>query len=441
MEEVRSRVLKWTSPKELASRNASLSTEAPTMNTIEAPSNNASKAPNNNASFPTEVSSKIACEAPTKNASEPSSKSPSEAFTKNSSLSAKNASTENPRKSLSLPVESPSYQDEDIQPENGVLSNIVSPQGPFTSSSVQEGTVRITTTKGNTSTSSITGIGPTNQSGSPRLVVCDAWNLPPSLPKKFAKLEKLLESEMKFIDFPVYCNSTVKELYEKYLIALHGKSLSKRKDCRHYSRILSIILFGKCGFGDGPIHVAALRKVLQKVKERKGNILEIFKTLHEHFRPIFGGDDYNFKLFVELFYSDETLVKKYDGKRDDSQCVYDSSSQVDLNEGGEASGSEENNRVIDKPEIKLTSLKKTPKKQRSKKVSPHAINRIKRTAPFVIKNLASRFIFSSDRTSLERMYASFCKSEAHMKGDVIVNINRVISKLCKSYNIKLSTKL
>ncbi|XP_034233690.1 uncharacterized protein LOC117640861 [Thrips palmi] len=427
IEEVRSRVMNWTSPKEVSSRNASL----PHMIASETPNQTESEASTKNAST---VSANIACESSTNKIGESAIKNASEneASIKNSEAtnnSASEASTDN----LSLPAGAPSNQIAETQGEADLLYNTENLEESSTSSETPFETTPTTKQKSYKGKAT----GEVSNSDHAGMTICDAWNLPPSLPKQYSPLQSLLENEMKFIDSPIYCNETVKQLYQKFVKCAKGTSSSKRKDARHYSRILSIILLGKCGFCDGSDHVAALKRLIQSLKERKGAIGNLYKQVLKHYAPIFQGIlRYDYKALVRQFYLDETLVKMFDSKTDGAS---------DSNEEAKNASSLEKI-SIDKPEINLLTPKKKPTKKlprmplHSSNKLKAAEKRIKKIVPFVVKNLTSRFIFSHDRTSLERMYASFCKQKACKKEEIIADMNQVIEKLCKCYNIKLPTK-
>lgn len=439
IEEVRSRVMKWTSRKEVLSRNARLALEAPSKSlslpteaaskiTSEIPSKNGGQAAVKTLKYISETSPKIVSKSLTTNVSETSAqndcassvKKVIEDSTKNAgTISARNASLlpKAPSKDASPSAAEP----EQTETQNVVLCQTGNAKVPCTPISSKVKKIKKPMVKAVATPPLLVTLPQKNVRRDSHLgtTICDAWDLPRVIPKEFKSLENFLENQMNFINKPFYCNHTLRQIYEK---ALEGN----KNDSPNYMRILKIVLLGKCGFEDGPIHVAALKDLLQQVKERKGQIKDLHRKVNKSYRALFGGAWRNdLESLLELFYSDETLVKKFDGVND-----FTSFNIEEKNKVGRSSRN---------PKQVLATVKKYTKKVlRQKKHNLSSAERLLRAmVSFVVKNLSSRFILSSERTLLENVYSSFCNEDPQSKEKNISRVLEVIRKLCRKYCIML----
>ncbi|KAE8747176.1 hypothetical protein FOCC_FOCC006174 [Frankliniella occidentalis] len=293
----------------------------------------------------------------------------------------------------------------------------------------------------------------------------------PKLPSDRDRLITVLEHQLQFIENPsIGINMTVQQLYDSLKSmsfnvreGLKLKNSGDKAKRKKYTRLLNMVLVGRCGMRGGAERVAELKACLKKLKQNvpavhKGAFLSNVKR---HFFAVFGSSfGEHFDDLVKDFYANEDFVKKFDFKQDQNITT---DSEVSSSQKTQHANPNENiscvnpNKTVFKigkghtdrlarfagADFSDTNTKSSGQFRTSNLLAVE--KSLRHTVPQVIANLSSRFIVSQDRKELSEMFQQFCIHVKRRCGkidipDEIKRMKALVDKcrtVCKKYKIKL----
>lgn len=126
------------------------------------------------------------------------------------------------------------------------------------------------------------------------------------LPKQRGMLINCLREHLRLLDTPSYYNRDLRKIHRTMVISLGNNTKRGTKEAYRCRRILNAVLFGRCGFSDGEMHLMGIQNFFGKMVKTKTYNLNKgeFADLGKHFEYIFTEFDHkNYPDLLDQYYN------------------------------------------------------------------------------------------------------------------------------------------